>query len=184
MNRPGKPSPEEIEEFRRSVGPVRRIHHDRVPTARKATVPSTRSPRRGQPHSPAVPDRLSDHDGEASVGSSDPLRFARPGVQHRQLQQLRRGQFHNQAELDLHGMTTTQARQALTVFIAHCQEHRLRHVRIIHGKGYGSTTDAPVLKNRVNGWLRQHPAVLAFSSAQLRDGGTGAVYVLLRTRRE
>jgi DNA-nicking Smr family endonuclease len=182
MNRPGKPSPEEIEEFRRSVGPVRRIHHDRVTAPHKA--PPARPHRHEQPLYREVPDRLSDHGGEPSAGSADHLRFARTGVQQRQLQQLRRGRFRNQAELDLHGMTTAQARLALTVFMAQCQDRRLRHVCIIHGKGYGSAADVPVLKNRVNTWLRQHPAVLAFHSAQLRDGGTGAVYVLLRTHRE
>jgi len=56
-------------------------------------------------------------------------------------------------------------------------------VRIIHGKGYGSREQAPVLKNSLNSWLRQHPDVLAFSSTRPEHGGTGAVHVLLRSRR-
>jgi DNA-nicking Smr family endonuclease len=182
MTRPGKPSPEEIEEFRRSVGPVRRLHHDRVSAPHKAA--STRPRRPEQAFHAADADRLSDYAGPSPVGAGDDLLFMRPGVQHRQLQQLRRGRFRTRSELDLHGMNTAQARRALTGFLAQCQADQVRQVRIIHGKGYGSAADAPVLKNRVNAWLRQHPAVLAFSSAQLRDGGTGAVYVLLRTQRD
>ncbi|MDH3415597.1 MAG: Smr/MutS family endonuclease, partial [Gammaproteobacteria bacterium] len=37
-----------------------------------------------------------------------------------------------------------------------------------------------VLKNSVNHWLRKWSSVLAFVSARQVDGGTGAVYVLLR----
>jgi DNA-nicking Smr family endonuclease len=53
-------------------------------------------------------------------------------------------------------------------------------VRIIHGKGYRSGARGPVLKNAVNLWLRRHLDVMAFASARAIDGGTGAVYVLLR----
>jgi DNA-nicking Smr family endonuclease len=53
-------------------------------------------------------------------------------------------------------------------------------VRIIHGKGNTSLGKMPVLKGRVNSWLRQKNEVLAFCSARPNDGGTGAVYVLLK----
>lgn len=178
MARPGKPSKEDIEEFRRSVGPVRTLRHDRVGATHRPAPPRPR-PRDEPPGDDgfaAISDRL----GEQSARAGDALLFVRPGIQHRQLQQLRRGQFRSRAELDLHGMNTAQARQAMAAFIAQCRSRQIRHVRIIHGKGYGSTGDAPVLKNRVNAWLQQHHEVLAFSSAQPRDGGTGALYVLLR----
>jgi DNA-nicking Smr family endonuclease len=53
-------------------------------------------------------------------------------------------------------------------------------VRIIHGKGNGSVQRRPVLKGKVNHWLQQRDEVLAFCSARPVDGGTGAVYVLLK----
>jgi DNA-nicking Smr family endonuclease len=56
-------------------------------------------------------------------------------------------------------------------------------VRIIHGKGHGSHQRKPVLKGKVDHWLRQRRDVLAFCSARQADGGTGAVYVLLRRPR-
>jgi DNA-nicking Smr family endonuclease len=37
-----------------------------------------------------------------------------------------------------------------------------------------------VLKREVDRWLRRWEPVLAFVSARQADGGTGAVYVLLR----
>jgi DNA-nicking Smr family endonuclease len=55
-------------------------------------------------------------------------------------------------------------------------------VRIIHGKGNGSRHRGPVLKQKINHWLRQRDEVLAFCSARPMDGGTGAIYVLLRRK--
>ena len=83
-------------------------------------------------------------------------------------------------ELDLHGMTVAEARPMLAEFIADSRQQRLRCVRIIHGKGFRSASAQPVLKGLVNNWLRQHDGVLAFCSARPADGGTGAVYVLLK----
>jgi len=63
------------------------------------------------------------------------------------------------------------------------EENSTKHiycVQIIHGKGLSNQTQPPLLKNQVNRWLRCHPAVLAFCSAQPKDGGTGALYVLLK----
>jgi DNA-nicking Smr family endonuclease len=53
-------------------------------------------------------------------------------------------------------------------------------VRIIHGKGLRSRHKGPVIKTKVNTWLRQRDDILAFCSARPVDGGTGAIYVLLR----
>ena len=53
-------------------------------------------------------------------------------------------------------------------------------MRIIHGKGYRSGARGPILKSAVNDWLRRDMDVMAFVSARPIDGGTGAVYVLLR----
>ncbi|MDH5572217.1 MAG: Smr/MutS family endonuclease, partial [Gammaproteobacteria bacterium] len=64
----------------------------------------------------------------------------------------------------------------------YCHAHRIRCVRIIHGKGYGSVSQQPVLKQFVNYWLRQREDIMAFCSARQADGGTGAVYVLLKTK--
>ncbi len=83
-------------------------------------------------------------------------------------------------ELDLHGLNQTAARDRLVEFIAHSRNSGRRCVRIVHGKGYRSGARGPVLKTAVNLWLRRHVDVMAFTSARAIDGGTGAVYVLLR----
>jgi DNA-nicking Smr family endonuclease len=81
----------------------------------------------------------------------------------------------------MHGMTAAIARQELVQFISACRDQHIRCVRVIHGKGYRSDGQAPILKNRINNWLRQHHDVLAFSSTPQKDGGSGAVYILLRS---
>lgn len=181
MAKKNPPSDDDIDLFRRSVGPVRKVAQDRAAHARQAPSPRPRkqSPEDTRP----VADGFSDGYDIGSVAAEETLFFARPGLQQRQLQRLRRGQLSCGAELDMHGMTIAVARQELVDFIAHCRDRNLRCVRIIHGKGYGSGNQAPVLKNKLNNWLRQLPEVLAFSSTQLRDGGTGAVYVLLKSQR-
>lgn len=112
--------------------------------------------------------------------SGDALFFAQNGVQQNVLRKLKRGLLSVEAELDLHRMTSDQAYEALMDFIAQSQQRHLRCVRIIHGKGLGSRDKLPVLKSRVNSWLRQWQNVLAFCSCRPCDGGTGAVYVLLK----
>jgi DNA-nicking Smr family endonuclease len=72
------------------------------------------------------------------------------------------------------------ARDALGDFLAGSRDAGHRCVRIIHGKGYRSGARGPVLKTAVNLWLRRHMDVMAFTSARTIDGGTGALYVLLR----
>jgi DNA-nicking Smr family endonuclease len=117
---------------------------------------------------------------ESQVETHDYLLFARPGVQKRVLADLQRGRFEPELEVDLHGLRAEHARALLKEFFADCRHRRVRCARIIHGKGRGSESRQPVLKCKVNYWLRLREDVLAFCSATRRDGGTGAVYVLLR----
>ena len=117
---------------------------------------------------------------ENEIEAPDELYFARPGIQHRVVQELRRGHLEIGLELDLHGLTARHARADLNLFIEECHRRGVRCARIIHGKGYGSEERQPVLKQKLNLWLRQREDILAFTSATRRDGGTGAAYVLLR----
>jgi len=126
------------------------------------------------------PDTLS----EAEVETGEFLEFVRPGVQLRVFHDLRRGYIEPTLELDLHGLTVDYAQETLQAFMLECQRRHVRCARIIHGKGYRSEQRQPVLKQKVNYWLRLREEVLAFCSATRRDGGTGAVYVLLRNPRK
>jgi len=173
-----KPAPEDIELFRSSVGDVRPVSHDRVMPYRRP--PSPRPLFRELDEAAVLRDLLSDQFDPADMETGEELVFVRPGLQLRTLRKLRRGQIVVDAELDLHGMTVPEARTAIVGFLGECQRRRTQCARIIHGKGRGSRHRAPVLKNKVGGWLRQRDEVLAYCSARSYDGGTGAIYVLLK----
>ena len=134
--------------------------------------------------SSTLPTKLSNNDyydsSEYTIKSNDILEFSRPGLQLRVLKKLRQGQFQMGAELDLHGKTINIARDSLRLFLNQCQKRKVKCARIIHGKGLSAGDKIPILKNQVDTWLRQSPAVLAFHSALPHDGGTGAVYVLFK----
>ena len=93
---------------------------------------------------------------------------------------LRRGKWSIQRQLDLHGLRSDDARDALAAFLRESCKQGVRCVRVVHGKGLGSPGKAPVLKNKVHGWLAQRSEVLAFVQARPLDGGAGALVVLLR----
>ncbi|KAB7627944.1 Smr/MutS family protein [Alkalilimnicola sp. S0819] len=128
----------------------------------------------------AVLAELLDGPDPEGLESGEELAYARDGLQRRVWRKLRRGQYRLDAELDLHGLTVPLAREALREFFGECRQRDLGCVRVIHGKGRRSDNRGPVLKGKVDHWLRQLDCVLAFCSAQPRDGGSGAVYVLLR----
>lgn len=112
------------------------------------------------------------------VQAETPLSYARNGISQRVLQKLRQGQPVWQAAVDLHGCNSESAREAVLQLLNDAKRDQLQVVKIVHGKG--AHTGQTLLKTYVNGWLPQLPDVLAFVSALPRDGGAGAVYVLLR----
>ena len=106
-----------------------------------------------------------------------------PGVDHRLVQRLHRGDFAVQAQCDLHGHTVEEAKVAIQRFVTQAHAVGQRCVRVIHGRGRNSRDNRPVLKEQVQVWLshgRLSRLVLAFATAPPADGGAGAVYVLLR----
>jgi len=118
--------------------------------------------------------------------STEYLEGAVVGLDLRILRRLRSGEFAYQAYLDLHGLSIAAARPAVEAFVSRAFLDGHRCVLIVHGRGRNSKDNVPVLKERLKSWLahgRIGRAVLAFTSARPADGGTGAVYVLLRRRR-
>jgi len=113
------------------------------------------------------------------VEPNDYLDFKKPGIQHGVYKNLRQGKYEIQSRLDLHRHTVEQARNALWQFLRDCELHNVRCALVTHGKGEGRLQPAK-LKSCVNHWLRQFDSVLAFHTAQRRDGGMGATYVLLK----
>jgi DNA-nicking Smr family endonuclease len=108
------------------------------------------------------------------------LSYAREGVGPDVVKKMRKRHWPVQDELDLHGMTRDQARDALTDFIHRANRRGVRCVRVIHGVGYGSAGGEPVLRGIVHSWLVQKSEVVAFCVAGRTDGGHGALIVLLK----
>ena len=170
-------SPKESDLFRQSIGDVRVIKNDKI------LLKDERKPKPFPKNQALIPDHvLMDFVGPdfETLGIDDSLSFTAPGLQKNVLKKLRNGFFGLDAEIDLHGLTSSEAKQQLLLFIHHCVENGRRCVHIVHGKGYRSPDHQPVLKNNLNAWLRQHHDVQAFCSTPPKSGGTGAIFVLLR----
>ncbi|MGH8274288.1 MAG: Smr/MutS family protein [Gammaproteobacteria bacterium] len=154
-------------------------------------LPPRSAPSRKPPPRPRALQRESDEQRALEESRDDPrhpdeyasepaLAYVAPGVQKRVIRRLRRGQISVEAVLDLHGMTLAEAREEFARFLVNARARDLTCVRIIHGKGFRSGRRGPVLKRAVARWLSDRHEVLAYASARPMDGGTGAVYVLLR----
>jgi DNA-nicking Smr family endonuclease len=167
--------------FRRAVAGSRPLAINKVHPYRQRL--STRPRQRLADEQAVLAESLDPLSFEAEIDLDDEMAHSRPGVQKRVMDKLRRGQYRIEAELDLHRMTSEQAYEALSQFIGVCQAQHKRCVRVIHGKGLGSANNTPVLKHKVNHWLRRWDSILAFCPARRCDGGTGAVYILLRRNR-
>jgi DNA-nicking Smr family endonuclease len=164
--------------FREAVGEVRSVNNDRVENEVRPRRPLLRHSEQDD-HS--VMKSLLDDLSEADLlETGEHLSYTQPGVQRSVLKKLKSGRYSLQSEIDLHGLTVNEARQELADFLRAAQERRHLCVRVIHGKGRKHAEQSPRLKPAVNQWLQRNKQVLAFCSARMNDGGTGAVYVLLK----
>jgi DNA-nicking Smr family endonuclease len=159
--------PDDSELFDQAMRGVKRLGHKQAAVSRIQTAPLQTAS--------ASPEIASEFGEE--------LRYLRPGIQSSSLQKLRRGHFPIEATLDLHGLTSIEASIRLREFLHASQFAGRSCVRIVHGKGYGSSGGRPVLKSIVRQLLEGAGFVLAFCSARPRDGGTGAVDVLMKKGR-
>ncbi|MGC3873572.1 Smr/MutS family protein [Halomonas sp. GXIMD04776] len=185
-------SDEEIALFRQALedAGVRKLTSDRADPGKRRQDKASLGERRSAATAVAT-DVLSSRTSDGRVEPVRPsthLNFAIPDLPYRTQSALKRGQIVWEAGLDLHGYTLDEARLELESFLAEARDKRMRCVLVVHGKARTSAgnllTDYPVIKSHVNAWLREWPTVLAFCSARELDGGTGAVYVLLRRRGE
>lgn len=171
--------PDEAELFRNAMRDVRRQRAATPPPARPkppAQARFTHADERAVLQESLAP--ITDY---SLVETGEELSFRRDDVSPKVLRKLRSGHYAVAAELDLHGLNAIEARAALSDFVFNALAMRHGCVRIVHGKGNRSGPRGPVLKNVVNRWLLQCAAVCAFGSARPMDGGTGAVYVLLKS---
>ncbi len=164
--------------FRKAVGKIKPLKQDNIVINKPKTSPN---PSKTEGNDRAVMQELLDSEFDQNLlERGDELSYSKPGVQKQTLRKLRRGQYQIEAELDLHGMTVAVAKTALSEFLGQCLARSQRCVRIIHGKGIGSKNKKPVIKNKLNNWLRHQDNVMVFCSARQIDGGTGAIYLLLK----
>lgn len=171
---------DDSELFRQAMRDVR----PRKPSARAAVTapaPEPRPQQREADDRAVLAELLQAPDPEWLEEHGETLQYRAEGVQDGVLRRLRRGRYRVERDLDLHGLNRAKAQVVVAQFIADCRQRDIRCVRIVHGKGNGSPNSGPVLKRLLDGWLRRRRDVLAFVSARPVDGGTGAVYVLLRS---
>jgi len=166
--------------FARAAGKVEPLrHHGKV--HHKPAPPAPIPVQRQLDDQRVLRESISDEfDAATLLDVDDALSFRRPGIGMDVTRRLRRGEWTIQAEIDLHGHRTEDAREALADFIREAHRTGLRCVRVVHGKGLGSPGKTPVLKGKVHSWLVQKNAVLAFVQARADEGGAGAVVVLLK----
>ena len=178
--RTGRETPEDDDLlFRQAVADARPLEPgDRLEPYRKRLPPRARFARDDE--RAVLGEILDSPSDEIEAGSGAALGFRRDGIGGRVFRKLARGRYSIQSEIDLHGMTVPEARDALHLFVESALKEGLTCVRVVHGKGRGSGQGGPILKRKVDAWLRQWDVVLAFVSARPADGGTGAVYVLLK----
>lgn len=181
MADPDDINPKDRELFRASIGAVEPVQKP-LRTRSAAPRPKPQPYKTREAEAEVLQEMAIANTEVAEVETGEELSYKRPGIQTQLLKRLSRGQFVVEAELDLHGLTVALAKRELNEFLHACHHYNRRCIRIIHGKGRGSRDGRPVLKIQVNHWLRLCDDVLAFCSARRVDGGTGAIYVLLRQR--
>ena len=178
------PSPEESELWRKAMQDARPLKRGRRTSKKAAAAPPLPAaepspparPKRSLPPSPAPPPP---RPPELELGRT-------AGVDKRLAERLKRGQLPVEAMLDLHGLTQEEAHRQLDGFLALSATAGRRCVLVITGKGVWRS-ESGILKEMVPRWLNEAPnrgRVLAIAAAQPRHGGSGALYVLLKRRRE
>lgn len=168
--------------FRAAIGPVR-VLPQAAPAAPRKTPPAPRPRQRERDEAQALSDsRLRPFDASL-VDPGEPLAFRRPEFPKHLFNRLRRGEYAVEDELDLHHLRAATAETLLRDFVAEAHHAGHHCVRIIHGKGRNSEHGTPVLKLLVDRFLGQRGDVLAYASTPPRQGGTGAVLVLLAGKR-
>jgi DNA-nicking Smr family endonuclease len=164
--------------FRSAMSDARPLEIDTVEPRRRRPRPSARFSR--QDRQDVLQESLDAPAHAMEMANGSALSYRHPSINLKTMRRLARGGISVQGEMDLHGLTSAQARESLKGFVAQSMLRGHTCVRIVHGKGLRSGQNGPVLKREVDRWLRRWEPVLAFVSARQADGGTGAVYVLLR----
>lgn len=172
---------EDFELFQKEMRGVQKMDHGNIaqvnqPTKKKLDAQTLA--KRAAAEGPMQTDETILSDTQAMlnpVGSQASLSYRISTLQHKVFEDLKAGNLRWFEAVDLHGCTVEEARVAVLQIIQMAKDENQNVIKIVHGKG-----PEAILKTYVNGWLRQHRDVLAFVSAPEKQGGTGAVLVLLK----
>ena len=169
--------------FQAAVGTVKRLPEHRTASLKPA-APQPVPMQHLLDEAAALLESISDVvDVTTLLDTDERLSFRRPGVGPDVAQKLRQGKWSIQRQIDLHGLRSDDAREALASFIRESHKQGIRCVRVVTGKGLGSPGKTPVLKDKVHRWLVQRSEVVAFVQAPPAQGGAGALVVLLQPLR-
>ena len=165
------------DEFKKAVAGVKPLKRKKR-VALKGPAPAPLPRQRQRDKAAALNESLSGWSStDDALEAGEELSYLRDGMARLTLRKLRRGHWAIQDGVDLHGLTRDQAAAAVVEFLEHCFVHGLRCVRIVHGKGLG------ILKAKLAKWLPQRDEVLAYCQAPANEGGSGALLVLLKSKR-
>lgn len=178
MSKKSKASQADINTFRKAVKGVKPLVHNKT---RLAPSTNIKKPLKPPKYKEEVFD-LKESSDLPLVRGDEYIAYKHESISNKILRKLNKGQYNVDAVLDLHGMTTDKAKKAVDSFLQECLHEKIRVALIIHGKGLHK--QMPILKNKLNQWLRNIDIVLAFCSAASGHGSRGAIYVLLKRARE
>lgn len=177
-----EPAPEDDEAlFKKSMHGVKKMDTSniaKIEKDKKKKLDSQTLAKRASAIGPMQTDNAELSDTQAMlnpVASQATLSYRIATLQHKVFEDLKAGNLRWFEAVDLHGCTVEDARMAVLQIIQMAKDENQNVIKIVHGKG-----PEAILKTYVNGWLRQHRDVLAFVSAPEKQGGTGAVLVLLK----
>lgn len=174
---PRKPTAEESALFRQAIADIKPLNKTRAPHPQRYYGDKNRL----RPNNAEKFDLDSDYRQRYHLNEYlEPVRgetylLYQQNLPQKTLRKLRQGQYNAEAILDLHGYTVNEAAQALEDLLTYCLDTGKRVLRVVHGKG-----PSAILKTQINTWLQDTPEILAFCSARPQDGGTGALYILLK----
>jgi DNA-nicking Smr family endonuclease len=163
---------EDSQLFRESITGARPIAQDKIPPVA--------APRKKKSRTDVSHQQLDDNlfyfsdEYEGYIADSASLSWTQSGDDPHLSGRLRRGEFQPQIVLDLHGMTTAEAKTELAGLLAYCEKQHVNCACVVHGKGLG------ILAKKVPNWLIQHPNVRAFHTAPKSWGKHGALLLLLK----
>lgn len=156
--------------FKSAIGKVKPLQQDKIAPVK--AKPMAAAKKRQHDAKQVAQFHFSDQ-YEPFINEHGPVKYVREDVDSFEAKNLRRGHYHPDLILDLHGLAQHQAKQEIAALLYACQKEHAQCVCIVHGIG------SRVLKNKIPHWLVQHPDVMAFHQAPLEYGGDGALLVLI-----